>query len=83
MCAFIYIVDLLQGQRTDSSTLLLDVELAQLMPIGLDRTDFLDGVVVTHSMKKVLDSTLYRPFKRVIGIDVDSVVTSRDRGLTA
>ena len=83
VCAFIYIVDLLQGQRTDSSTLLLDVELAQLMPIGLDRTDFLDGVVVTHSMKKVLDSTLYRPFKRVIGIDVDSVVTSRDRGLTA
>ncbi len=52
------------------------------MPVGLDRTDFLDGVVVTHPMKKVLDSTLYRPFKCVIGIDIDGVAIPRDRGLT-
>ena len=25
------------------------------MPVGFDRTGFLDGVVVTHSMKEVLD----------------------------
>ncbi len=82
MCAFTYVVDLLQGQRTDPSTLPFDVELAQLMPVGLDRTDFLDGVVVTHPMKKVLDSTLHRPFECVIGIDVDGVAIPRDRGLT-
>ena len=59
VCALIYIVDLLQGQRTDPSTLPFDVELAQLMPVGFNRTDFLDGVVVTHPMKEVLDSTLH------------------------
>ena len=52
------------------------------MSVGLDRTDFLDGVVVTYSMKKVLDSILHRPFEGVIGIDVDGVAISRDRGLT-
>ena len=82
VCAFIYIVDFLQGQRTDPSTLSFDVELAQLMSVGLDRTDFLDGIVVTHSMEKVLDSTLHRPFEGVIGIDVDGVAIPRDRGLT-
>ena len=59
MYALIYIVDLLQGQRTDPSTLPFDVELAQLMPVGFNGTDFLDGVVVTHPMKEVLDSTLH------------------------
>ena len=73
MCVFNYIVDFLQGQRTNPSTLPFDVELAQLMPVDLDRTDFLDGVVVTHPMKKVLDSTLHRPFECVIRIDVDGI----------
>ena len=82
MCAFAYIVDFLQGQGTDPSTLPFDVELAQLMPVGLDRTDFLDGVVVTHPMEKVLDSTLHRPFEGVKGIDVDGVAIPRDRVLT-
>lgn len=31
------------------------------------------GVVVTHPMEKVLDSTLHRPFEGVIEIDVDGV----------
>ena len=82
MCALIYIVDLLQGQGTDPSTLPFDVELAQLMPVGFNRTDFLDGVVVTHPMKEVLDSTLHRPFEGVIGIDIDGVAIPRDQGLT-
>lgn len=56
---FTYIVDLLQGQWTDLLTLPFDAELAQLMPVGLDRTDFLNEVVVTHPMKKLLDSTLH------------------------
>ncbi len=81
VCAFTYIVDFFQGQGTDPSTLLFDVELAQLMPVGLDRTDFLDGVVVIYPIEKVLDSTLYRPFEGVKGIDVDGVAIPRDRGL--
>ncbi len=59
VCTLIYIVDLLQGQRTDPSTLPFDVELAKLMPVGFNRTDFLDGVVVTQPMKEVLNSTLH------------------------
>ena len=53
------------------------------MPLGLDRTDFLDGVVVTNPMKKVLDSTHYQHFECVIGIDFDGVAIPRDRGLIA
>ena len=49
------------------------------MLVGFNRTDFLDGVVVTHLMKEVLDSTLYRPFEGVIGIDIDGVVIPRLR----
>ena len=52
---------------------------AALEPIF--RADFLDGVVATHPMKKVLDSTHHRPFECVIGIDVDDIAISRDRGL--
>ena len=52
------------------------------MPIDLDRTNFLDGVVVTHPMKKVLDSTLHRLFEGVKGIDIDDIAIPRDRGLT-
>ena len=50
------------------------------MLIDLDRTDFLDGVVVTYSIKKVLDSTYHRSFECVIEIDVDDVAIFRDRG---
>ena len=57
--ALIYIVDLLPGQRTDPSTLPFDVELAQLMPVGFNQTDFLNRVTVTHPIKEVLDSTLH------------------------
>ena len=52
------------------------------MSVGLDRIDFLDGVVVIYSIKKVLDSILYRPFEGVKGIDIDGVAIFRDRGLT-
>ena len=53
----------LQGQRTDSSTLPFDVELAQLMPAGLHRTHFLDRAVVIYPMNTILDSTLHLPFE--------------------
>ena len=51
------------------------------MLVGLDRNDFLDGVVIIYLVDKVLNSTLYRPFKGVKGIDIDGVVIPRDRGL--
>ena len=82
MCVFTYVVDLLQDQRTNSSILSFNVELTQLMLIGFDRTNFLDGVVIIYLIKKVLDSTLYRPFEYVIEIDVDDIAISRDRELT-
>ena len=52
------------------------------MLVDLDRTNFLNEVVITYSIKKVLDSTFYRPFESVIRIDIDDIAISRDRGLT-
>ena len=52
------------------------------MLVDLDRTNFLNEVVVAYSIKKVLDSTYYRPFKYVRRIDIDSVAISSNRELT-
>ena len=41
------------------------------MPVGFDRTDFFDRIIVTQSMKKILDSILRRLFECVIKIDID------------
>ena len=82
VCVLIYIVDLFQNQRTDPSILSFDIKLVQLMSIDFNRTDFFDGVIVTHSMKKILDSTLHWSFEYVIGIDVDGVTIFKDQGLT-
>ena len=41
------------------------------MPVGLDRTDFLDRVVVTQPMEKILDPALRRLLECVIRIDID------------
>ena len=51
------------------------------MPVGLNRTDFLDGVVVVYLIKKVLDSIYYQPSKYVIRIDINGIAISRDREL--
>ena len=51
------------------------------MPVGLNRTDFLDGVVVAHPIKKVLNSTYYRPSECVVRIDIDGIAIPRDREL--
>ena len=82
MCAFTYIVYFLQGQWTNPSTFPFNVELAQLMPVDLDETNFLDRVVVAHPMKKVLDSTHHRPSKCVVRIDVDDIAIPGDPELT-
>jgi len=47
------------------------------MPVGFDRTDFLDRVIVTQPMKKVLDPALCRPLECVVGIDIDDLAIPR------
>lgn len=69
MCAFIHFGNLFQGQRIDPSTFPFDVELAQLMPIGVNRTENFDIVVVIHPMKYNFDSTFHRPFECVKRMD--------------
>ena len=49
------------------------------MPVGLDQTDFLDRVVVTQPMKKVLDPALCRLLECVIRIDIDDFAVPRKR----
>ncbi len=47
------------------------------MSVNLDRTDFLDRVIVTQSMKKVLDTTLCRSLECVVEINIDDLAISR------
>lgn len=48
------------------------------MSVGFDRTDFLDRVIVTQSMKKVLNPALRRPLECVVGIDIDDLAIPRE-----
>lgn len=41
------------------------------MSVDLDRADFFDRIIVTQSMKKILDSAFRRLFECVIKIDID------------
>lgn len=52
------------------------------MLINLDRIDFLNEIVITHSMKKVFNSIYHRSFKCVIKINIDDVAIFKDRDLT-
>ena len=47
------------------------------MSVDFDWTDFLDRVIITQSMKKVLDSTLCRSLECVVEIDIDDLAISR------
>ena len=51
------------------------------MPVGFDGTNFLNGVVVIYPIKKILNSTYYRPSKYIIRIDIDDIIIPRDRKL--
>lgn len=66
-----YVEDLFQDQRVHPSTSPLDVQLAELVPVGRNRADFPDREIVAHPMEKVLDPTLRRLSERMIGIDLD------------
>lgn len=43
------------------------------MRVGLDRADFLDGELVAHPVKVILDAALHRLIQSVVGIDIDGV----------
>jgi len=47
------------------------------MSEDLNRTDFLDRVIVTQSMKKVLDTTLCKSLECVVEINIDDLAISR------
>ena len=49
------------------------------MSIDLDRTDFLDRVIVTQPMKKVFDPALRSLLECVIRIDIDDFAVPRKR----
>jgi len=65
-----YLVDLFQHQRTDPSTLVFDVHLAELVPVRGDGADFPDGVLVAHPVKEVVDSPRGGLLERVVWVDV-------------
>ncbi len=62
-----YLVDFFQYQRTNPSPLISNVHLTELVPVCGDRADFLDGILVAHPVRKVVDPTRGRLLKRVIG----------------
>lgn len=49
------------------------------MPVGLDRTDFLDRIAVTQPMEKILNSALRRLLECVIRIDIDDFAIPKKR----
>ena len=51
------------------------------MLVDLNRTNFLNEVIIIYLIKEILNLTLYRSFKCVIEINIDDIVISRDREL--
>lgn len=47
------------------------------MSVDFDWTDFLNRVIVTQSMKKVLDMILHKFLECVVRIDIDDRAISR------
>ncbi len=66
-----YLVEFFQHQRTNPSTLIFDVHLAELVPICGDGADFPSGVLVAYPVKEVIDPARRRLLKRVAWVDVD------------
>ena len=76
MFVVVYLVDLLQHQRTDPSTFVFDVHLAELVPIRGNRADFPDGILVAHPVKEIVDPFGGRLLKRVVWVDVYHLAVS-------
>lgn len=61
-----YLVNFFQHQRIDSSTLVFDVYLIELMSIRDDEVDFSNDVLVAHLVKEIIDFAYRRLLERVI-----------------
>jgi len=66
----IYLVDLFQHQRTDPSTPVFDVHLAELVPVGGDGANFPNRILVAHPVKEIVDPARRSLLERVVGVDI-------------
>jgi len=71
-----YLVNSFQYSRIDSSTLIFDVHLAELVPIRGDEANFSNDVLIAQSMKEVVDPPRERLSERVVWVDVDHLAVS-------
>ena len=71
-----YIVDLLRGKRINPAALPFDIQLAQLMPVGFNRANFLNGIVDAQPVEEALDATVNGFFEGVEGIGVNGFAIS-------
>jgi len=62
----VYLVDFLQHQQTDLSTLVFNVHLTELMSVSGDKADFSNSVLVAYSVKEVVDPVCKRLSEHVI-----------------
>jgi hypothetical protein len=65
-----YLVNFFQHQGTDSSTLVFDVYLAELVLVRGDGADFPDDVLVAHPVKEIVDPARRRLLERVVWVDI-------------
>ena len=66
-----YFVYLLQKQWTNSSPLVLDVYLTELVAVLSDTADFSHGILITHPVEELVDPPRGRLLKHVVWVDVD------------
>lgn len=67
----VYLVDLFQHKGANPSTLVLDIYLAELVPVCRDRADFPDGVLIANPVKEVVDPARRRLLERIVWVDID------------
>lgn len=72
-----YLVDLLQHHRTNSSTLVFDVHLAELVPVGGDEANFPNRILVAHPVKEIVDPARRSLLKRMVEVDVHHLAVPR------
>ena len=75
----LYLRDFFQYQQTDSSSFVLDVNLTELMSVYCNRADFLNCVLITYSMKEVVDSVCRKLPECMIKIDVHHFAVSEKK----
>ena len=67
-----YRVHLPLVDRVHAAALPFDVQLAEVVPVGFDRADFLDRVLVAHPVQEVLEPAHDGHLEGVVRIDFDN-----------